>query len=805
MHQFLHSQIFRAIRPQHLTAKSNFSSFSDHALDDSISNKVLALINSQRPIEPALAVLSPSLNRQVVISVLQSQARLNKEPLISFRFFIWASDTAHLRSSFSNKLMFDMLLSSGNVNSLDSCWGLLDELRNEKMSVSADAFAVLILVYWRLKNAEKAVDAFGKMKDYDCKPNLFACNVILHVLVKENAILLALAVYNMMIKLNIDMGCDTFNVLIDGLCKNGMTEAALNLFEEMTDRGILPNRITYTVVISGLCKTKRTSDAYNLFNEMVSSGCEPDSATCNTLIDGFCKQGLIDEACVLLKSFHDDKYDVGIKGFSCLIDGLVKANRFSEAEVLFQKVIQVGLDPDIVLYTIMMRGLSDAGRMNDAVSMLRDMLRRGIVPDTQCYNVLIKGFCDLGLLDDAESLKLEISRNNQIPNMYTFTILIRAFCRNGLLVEAQQIFNSMEKLGCSPSVVTFNALIDGLCKAGKLEEAQLMLYKMEVGRSPSLFLRLSQGADRILDTASLQKKVEDMMESGSVLNAYKLLKKLAASGVVPNVETYNTLIYGMCSAGHINIALKLLEELQLKGLSPDSVTYATLIYALLKVDRDGDAYKLFEQMNANGCKPSSSVYKTFMSWSSRKKQMSVTISFWLKYLKSRAGVKAEVLQSVKECFEKDEFEQAVRSLLEMDIKLADFDSTLYDIWLTGLCLAKQVEEAQKAFDALEEFNVPVSPPSCVLVIRALCFKRELNKAVDVFLYTLQKGYRLRPQLCNSLVVSLLKSKDKVIVALELLDRMKSAGYDLNSHLYPRTKSLLPHIYSLLKVDNAAAS
>ncbi|KAG6421877.1 hypothetical protein SASPL_118436 [Salvia splendens] len=518
------------------------------------------------------------------------------------------------------------------------------------MGISADAFAVLILGYWRLKNAERAVDAFGRMKDYDCKPNLFACNVILHVLVKENVILLALAVYNMMIKLNVDMRCDTFNVLIDGLCKNGMTEADPNLFEEMTSRGISPNKITYTVVISGLCKIKRTSDAYNLFNEM---------------------------------------------GFCCLIDGLVKANRFSEAE----------------------------------------------------------GFSDLGLLDDAESLKLEISQNNQLPNMCTYTILIRAFCRNGVLVEAQQIFNNMQKLGCSPSVVTFNALIDGLCKAGKLEEAQLMLYKMEV---------------------------EDMMEFGSVLKAYKLLKKLAASGVVPNVQKYNSLIYGMCSAGHINIALKLLEELQLKGLSPDSVTYATLIYALQKVDRDGDAYKLFEQTNANGCKPSSSVYKTFMSWSSRKRQTSVTSSFWLKYLKNRAGVKDEVLQSIEECFEKGEFEQAVRYLLEMDIKLADFDSTIYDIWLTGLCLTKQADEAQKAFYALEEFNVPVSPPSCVL-----------------------RGYRLRPRVCNSLVGALLKSKDKVIVALELLDRMKSAGYDLNCHLYPRTKSLLPHIYSLQKVDNAS--
>lgn len=744
------------------------------------------------------------LNREVVISVLQSQAQLKKDPVISFRFFIWASETPRFRSSFSHKLMVDMLLSGGNVNSLDLCWSVLDELRNEKISISADAFAVLILGYWRLRNAEKAVDAFGRMKDYDCKPNLFACNVILHVLVQKNVILLALTLYNMMLKSNLDMGCDTFNVLIDGLCKNGMTEAALNLYEEMTSRRILPNRITYTVVISGLCKAKRTSDAYNLFKVMVNSGCQPDSATYNTLIDGYCKQGMIDEACLLVKSFQDDGFDVGIEGFSCLIHGLVKANRIGEAEELFQKVLEVGLEPDVVLYTIMMRGLTAAGRLKDAVNMFRGMLGKGVVPDTQCYNVLIKGFCDSGLLDDAESLKLEISQHDQFPNTCTYTILICGFCRNGLLVEAQQIFNDMEKLGCSPSVVTFNALIDGLCKAGKLDEAQLVLYKMEVGRSPSLFLRLSQGADRILDTASLQKKVEDMMESGSILKAYKLLQKLADSGVVPNVQTYNTLIHGMCRARHINIALKLLEELQLKGHSPDAVTYATLIYALQMVDREGDAYKLFAQMNANGCKPISSVYKTFMSWACRKRQTSVVISFWLKYLKNRGGVGDEVLKSVEECFEKGEFENAVRGLLEMDIKLPDFDSAMYDIWLTGLCQAKRAEDALKAFYILEEFNVPVSAPLCVLLIRILCFKRELNRAVDVFLYTLQKGYRLRPRLCNSLVEALLKSKDKVILALELLDRMKSAGYDLNSHLYPRTKALLPHIYSLVKGDDAAA-
>lgn len=295
-----------------------------------------------------------------------------------------------------------------------------------------------------------------------------------------------------------------------------------------------------------------------------------------------------------------------------------------------------------------------------------------------------------------------------------------------------------------------------------------------------------------------------MLDSGSILKAYQLLKKLADSGVVPDVRTYNTLIHGMCKAGHINIALKLLEELQLKGHSPDSVTYATLIDALIRVKRDGDAYKLFEQMNANGCKPSPSVYKTFMTWSSRKRKISESISFWLKYLKNRAGVEEEVLKPIEECFETGDFEKAIRSLLEIDVELADFDSELYNIWLTGLCQAKRAAEALKTFCILEEFNVTVSATACVQLIRTLYFKGELNKAVDVFLYTMQKGYILNSRISNSLIEALLRSKDKVILALELLDRMKSTGYDLNSHIYQRTKSLLPHIYSLQKVENAAA-
>ncbi|KAK4412943.1 Pentatricopeptide repeat-containing protein [Sesamum alatum] len=711
MQKFLHSQIFRSIKPQYFTPSSTFCSLSDNALENlNITNEVLALINSVHPTGPALQNLVPFLNREVIISVLQSQAQLKQDPRICFRFFIWAAQKARFRSGLSHTLIVDMLLSGESGNSFRLYWSVLDELRDEKLPVPADAFVVLILGYWRLKKAEKAVETFGRMKDYECKPNLAAYNVILHVLVKKDVILLALAVYNMMLKSNCTIGCDTFN-------------------------------------------EKRTHDAHRLFNLMKSSGCRPDAATYNALLDGFCKCGQLDEAFALFKSFRNDGYNVAIRGFSCLIDGLIRAKRLSEAEELFQKVYDMGVVPDLVLYTIVMRGLSEAGRMKDATNMLRDMIGKGVVPDTQCYNVLIKGFCDIGLLDQARSLKLEISQHNQFPNTCTYTILICGLCRNGLLGDAQQIFNDMEKLGCFPSAVTFNALIDGLSKAGKLEEAHLMLYKMEIGKNPSLFLRLSQGADRILDSASLQKMVDNLVNSGLIVKAYKLLMQLA------------------------------------EGLQ--------------RVDREGDAFKLFEQMTENGCKPSSSVYKTLMTWSCRRRKTSVAFGFWLKYLTNLSGRQGEALKLTEKSFQKGDLVNAVKSLLEMDTKLADFDSAPYNIWLIGLCQADRVEEALKTFSILEEFDVTVSAPGCVKLIHALCSEEKLNEAVDIFLYTMEKGYRLMPRVCNSLVKVLLCSKDKAALAFELLDKMKSMGYDLNSFLHRNTKSLLHQHYRMRKMENVS--
>ncbi|GKD72921.1 pentatricopeptide repeat-containing protein [Tanacetum coccineum] len=184
----------------------------------------------------------------------------------------------------------------------------------------------------------------------------------------------------------------------------------------------------------------------------------------------------------------------------------------------------------------------------------------------------------------------------------------------------------MEKAGCVPSVVTFNALIDGLCKSCELQKARLMFYKMEIGKNPSLFLRLTQGSDRVVDSGSLQTMVTKLCESGSTLKAYKLLAQLADTAIMPTITTYNS--------GILDGAFNLFKELQLSGISPDSVTYGTLINGLQIAGREDDAFMLLEEMVSNGCKPTPAVYKTLMKWSCRRNKTFAAFNIWLRYLKS---------------------------------------------------------------------------------------------------------------------------------------------------------------------------
>ncbi|CAN8233648.1 unnamed protein product [Cochlearia groenlandica] len=733
-------------------------------LNISVSGEVIGILSKKKPIESALEPLVPFLSQKIITSVIRNQFN---QRLLGFRFFIWASKRERLRSRESFGLVMDML---SEENGYDLYWQTLEELKSGGVSVDPYCFCVLISAYAKMGMAEKAVESFGKMKDFDCRPDVFTYNVILRVMMREEVFfMLAFAVYNEMLKCNCAPNRYTFGILMDGLYKKGRISDAQKMFDDMTGRGISPNKVTYTILISGLCQRRSADDALKLFHEMKEGGHCPDSVTYNALLDGFCKLGRMVDAFELLRLFESDGYVLDIRGVSSLIDGLFRARRFSDAFELYEVMLKKNIKPDVVLYTILIGGLSKAGKIEDVLKLLRSMPGKGVHPNTQCYNAVIKALCEQGILEEAQSLQLEMSEKESFPDAYTDTILICGMCRNGLVRKAEEIFKEIEKRGCSPSVATFNALIDGLCKYGELKEATLLLHKMEVGRPASLFLRLSHTGNRSFET---------MVESGSILKAYKDLAHLADAGNSPDVVTYNVLIKGFCKAGNIDGALKLLNVLQLKGLSPDSVTYSTLINGLYRVGREEEAFKLLYAKD--DFRHSPAVYRSLMTWSCRKRKIMVAFSLWMKYLKKISCLDDEAANEVEQCFKEGETEKGLRQLIELDTRRDKFSLGPYTIWLIGLCQSGRFREALMVFSVLREKKILITPPSCVKLIHGLCKREQLDAAMDVFLYTLDNNFKLMPKVCNYLLSSLLQSRDNLEIASQLTNRMKLEGYDIDS-------------------------
>ncbi|KAK9140823.1 hypothetical protein Scep_010504 [Stephania cephalantha] len=733
-------------------------------------------------------------NTEIVTSPIRDLNGLQRSPSISFLLYEKRSSHGLFYIRLSHKLLSSNSNNNNDTNLLHSCdlvstiFAFMKKFNIRKIPYR---MATLITNSWFKKSALEIFPAFSKSCDFVCQPIKFILHLFTYIFVIPLSLSsLALHLENQSIRSQFNGNRYNYFIPVDSASKAGAVELVWELLEEMKKSGILIVPQTFNVLISAYAKMGAAEKAVDSFGQMKDFNSRPNTFTYNTMLHLLVQKQVMDEIVSILKCIKNEGFVVGLNGYSCLIDGLFRIGRFREACRLWHNLMSDGsIAPDCILYTIMMKGLTMEGKVEDAVKLLSEMASRGIVPDTFCYNTLIKGFCDMGLLDEARSLKLEISQNDCFPDSATYTILICGLCKKGLVDEAQQIFEEMEKLGCLPTVMTFNALISGLCKAGELEQAHFLFYKMEIGRNPSLFLRLSQGAERVLDSASLQILVEHLCESGLILKAYKLLIQLADSGVVPNIFTYNILINGLCKARDIDRAFKIFKELQLKGHSPDSVTYATLIDGLQRVNREEDAVKLFDQMVKNGCTPTVVIYKTLLTALCRRGKVAQTFSLWLEYVRSFPDQDDMAIKLVEENFERGNVEEAIRGLLRIDFKCKLLDPSPYNIWLIGFCRAGKVGEALKLFSILEKYKVDISPPSCVMLIYGLCQCGMVDIAVDIFLYTLEKDYKLLPPVCNRLITSLFY-QDRKGSLLDLVTKMGAAGYDLKLYLNQTTKSML---------------
>ncbi|XP_021730582.1 pentatricopeptide repeat-containing protein At1g77405-like [Chenopodium quinoa] len=290
-------------------------------------------------------------------------------------FFYWVE--SHAGFIHNEITVREMAIVLAKANKLSHLWNFLREMSRKVDGelVTTTSITCLMKCLGEEGLVNEAMQAFYRMKQFHCKPDVYA-----------------------------------YNTVILALCRVGFFVKAKSLLQQMELPGFRcpPDTYTYTILISSYCKyalqtgcrkafRRRLWEANHLFRLMLFKGFVPDIVTYNSLIDGCCK-----------------------------------TNRIERALELLEDIIKRGCLPNRVTYDSFIRYYSVVNEIDKAIEMLRKMqeLNHG-TPTTSSYTPIIHALCEVQRASEAWEFLVELVDGGLIPREYTYKLVLDALRCNG--------------------------------------------------------------------------------------------------------------------------------------------------------------------------------------------------------------------------------------------------------------------------------------------------------------------------------------------------------------------------------------
>ncbi|KAG7942118.1 hypothetical protein I3843_16G083400 [Carya illinoinensis] len=720
-----------------------------------------------------------------------------------------------------------------------SCWicgfiaegDLKEAFRKKKQMVERGikpdvmSYTILIDGLSKLGDVEKVVGLFNKMSKDGIEPNLVTYTCIILGFCKKGKMKEALAIFKMAEVSGIQVDEFMFATLINGFCRSGDFDHVFHLLDEMEKRGINPSIVTYNTVINGLCKFGRTSEADEL-----SKGIDGDIITYSTLLHGYIEEE--NTAGTLETKRRLEKAGVCMDVVMCniLIKALFMVGAFEDMYVIYKGMPEMGLAADFVTYCTMIYGYCKVGRIDEALEIFDDF-RRTSISSVACYNCIINGLCKKGMVDMATEVFIELNEKDLALDVNTYMMLIKAIfesksadgvlklvcrlknlrpeiycimcndailylCKRGFPETASQVYIAMRNKESTVTSKSYYSILKGLFSVGKVSLSQPILtaFLKEYGLAEHRVSRIlahylclmnADRAIRVLDRIKDNNSAvtfpvsvfKELVRSGRVLDAYKLLVEaeeylplmdvvdysiiidglskgghvnkaldvcafVKKKGITLNIISYNSVINGLCCQGHLVEAFRLFDSLEKNGLVPSEITYATLIDALCREGFLLDGKQLFERMVLKDFNPNTRVYNSLINgyckFGRMEEAFRLLSDMEIKCLKPDEYTVSAVISGYNQ---KGDMEGALVFFMEFKKKgiSPDFLGFLYLI--RGLCAKGRMEEArsilremlqsQSSVDLINKVDTEVETESIGSFLLVLCEQGSIQEAVAV--------------------------------------------------------------------------
>ncbi|CAN7084478.1 unnamed protein product [Brassica oleracea var. botrytis] len=223
-----------------------------------------------------------------------------------------------------------------------------------------------------------------------------------------------------------------------------------------------------------------------------------------------------------------------------------------------------------------------AGLVENAQKVFDEMPERKCKRSVLSFNALLSAYGVSKRFDVAEQLFNDLPDKLSIkPDIVSYNTLIKALCEKGSLSEAVALLGDIEnKGGLKPDIITFNTLLLSSYLKGEFEQGEEIWAKMA---EKNVARDIRSYNARLLGLAA---KSEELVS---------LFEELKASGIKPDVYSFNAMIRGSINKGKMEEAKTWYEEIVKQGYRPDKATLALLIPALCKAEDFGCAIELCKE------------------------------------------------------------------------------------------------------------------------------------------------------------------------------------------------------------------
>ncbi|KAL6996368.1 hypothetical protein U1Q18_006497 [Sarracenia purpurea var. burkii] len=516
--------------------------------------------------------LTPSEASEILKSI--------KSPRLALEFFRFcpSSIPKFRHNSFTYNRILLILFNSSSPDRFDSVRGIVDEMERSGVRGNISTVNILIGMFGGGENGVEELErCLGLVKKWELRLNCYTYKCLLQAYLRSNDSNKAFEVYMEMRRRGYKLDIFAYNMLLDALAKEekhidrltrltrmtgkiGKADEALTLFQEMLTRGCNLNLIAYNTMIQVLAKNRMVDKAIFLFSKMVGNDCRPNEFTYCVILNVLVAEGQLGKLDEVVKI--SNKY-MNKSIYAYLVRTLTTLGHASEAHRLFCNMWSFYDKGDRDAYLSMLGSLCNAGKITEALDLLSKVHEKGISTDTFMYNTLLSALGKSKQVSYLHDLYDKMKQDGPSPDIFTYNILISSFGRAGRVEEAVKIFEELENSKCKPDIISYNSLINCLGKNGNVDEAHMRFKEMKE-------------EDLNPDVVTYSTLIECFGKTEKVEMACRLFDEMLEEGCCPNIVTYNILLDCLERSGRTAEAVDLYSKLKQQGLTPDSITYSVL-------------------------------------------------------------------------------------------------------------------------------------------------------------------------------------------------------------------------------------